>query len=142
MNAAAERRARPSAGNVFVIVGSVVLVALSIVAVVLFFRGGGDSSSIRHNAHQKPVSTTAMQVAVKIVDNDFEPAALTVKRGATITWQHNGTLPHDVTEDEGVFHSPYLTKGKEFEHTFDTQGTFYYHCSIHHIMTGSVTVTD
>jgi len=136
------RRPASRASNFFVIAGGVVLVALAIVAVVLIIRGGGDSPSVRHNAHQKPVVATASQVTVKIIDNDFEPSNLTVTKGTTVTWRSAGNLPHTVTEDRNAFASKPLTKTGTFEHTFDAVGTFYYYCIIHHIMTGSVTVTD
>jgi plastocyanin len=136
------RRPSSRAGSLFVIVGGALLVALAVVAVVLIFRGGGNSASVRHNAHQPPVVVTASQVTVKIIDNDFQPSNLTVKKGTTVTWRSAGNLPHTVTEDRNAFASKPLTKDATFEHRFDAVGTFYYYCIVHHIMTGSVTVTN
>jgi plastocyanin len=33
-----------------------------------------------------------------------------------------------------------MSNGQTFTHTFDTAGTFKYHCSIHPFMTGSIVV--
>jgi plastocyanin len=126
--------------NLLVTAGAVVLAALIVVAVVLIVRGGG--SDIQHDARQPTVVTDAMQVSVDVIDNDFRPANLTVKKGASVTWLFKGDLPHNVTEDSGAFASETLGKGATYERTFDSVGTFYYHCTIHHVMTGSVTVVQ
>jgi plastocyanin len=139
-----ESEARSGRGrwyNVVVTAGAVVLVALIVVAVVLIVRGGG-GSDIQHDARQPTVVTDALQVNVDVIDNDFRPANLTVKKGATVTWLFKGDLPHNVTEDSGAFASETLGKGATYERTFDSVGTFYYHCTIHHVMTGSVTVVE
>ena len=133
------RTARAGRGrwyNLLVIAGAVVLVALIVVAIVLIARGGG-GSAIQHDARQPTVVTDAPQVSVDVIDNDFRPANLTLRKGATVTWLFKGDLPHNVTEDSGVFASDTLGKGGTYERTFDTTGTFYYHCTIHHVMAAS-----
>jgi plastocyanin len=45
-----------------------------------------------------------------------------------------------VTSDEGKFASPTLKNEDYFEYTFDTIGTFNYHCTIHPGMNGTIIV--
>jgi plastocyanin len=79
--------------------------------------------------------------AVSIVDFAFQPASIEVPVGSTVTWTNTGAVPHTVTSDSGAFDSGQLSPGASFSQTFDTAGTFTYHCSIHPQMTGTVVVT-
>lgn len=78
--------------------------------------------------------------AVSIVDFAFAPAELTVSTGTEVTWKNDQAASHTVTGDDGEFDSANLAEGAEFSQTFDTAGTFTYHCEIHPTMTGTVTV--
>jgi plastocyanin len=80
--------------------------------------------------------------AVNIVDFAFDPAAVEVPVGGTVTWTNGGGAPHTATADDGSFDSRRLQPGESFSQTFGTAGTFPYHCDIHPQMTGTVTVTD
>jgi plastocyanin len=80
--------------------------------------------------------------AVNIVDFAFEPAAVEVPVGATVTWTNSGGAPHTATANDGAFASGTLQPGGSFSHTFATAGSFPYFCEIHPQMTGTVTVTD
>ena len=78
----------------------------------------------------------------------FEPASITVSAGTTVKWENKDTTLHTVTSgsaeagDSGkVFDSSYLGAGKEFEHKFDTAGTFDYYCTLHPFMKGKVVVS-
>jgi plastocyanin len=46
-----------------------------------------------------------------------------------------------VTADDASFTSDTIAGGATFSHTFDTAGTFAYHCTIHSQMKATVTVT-
>lgn len=76
----------------------------------------------------------------------FSPAAVRVDPGTTITWTWTGEGGvHDVTDRDGEFASDLVgDKGTTFEHTFDTEGVFYYVCSPHEAMgmKGAVVVGD
>ena len=78
---------------------------------------------------------------VEVFDNDFEPRDLTVNKGATVVWTFTGDLPHNVTDDRGAFASKTMTDG-EYSRTFDAAGIFYYYCTIHHGMQGTLTVRE
>jgi plastocyanin len=84
---------------------------------------------------------SAAPAAVSIIDLAFEPAALEVGAGATVTWTNDDSIPHTVTAREGDFNSGVLQSGGSFSQTFSEPGTFEYFCAIHPSMTGTVTVT-
>ena len=69
----------------------------------------------------------------------FDPKTVTIKVGQTVTWTNQDSATHTVTGDGGI-DSGDLPKGQSYSKTFDTAGTFNYHCSIHPSMTGQVIV--
>lgn len=78
--------------------------------------------------------------AVAIKDFSFGPVELTVKVGAKVTWTNQGNAAHTVTFDSGGVDSGSLQAGATFDHTFDTAGSFAYHCNFHSSMKGVVVV--
>jgi plastocyanin len=79
---------------------------------------------------------------------NFDPPSITVAAGSTVKWENKDSTLHTVTSgsaeagDSGkVFDSSYLAAGKEFEHKFDTAGTFDYYCTLHPFMKGKVVVS-
>ena len=97
-----------------------------------------------------PAASTAPSTAgggssgttVSIKDFSFDPAGLTAKVGQEVTWTNTGSAAHTVTFDAGGVDSGSLSAGSTFKHTFDTAGTFTYHCSIHSSMQATVTVSQ
>jgi plastocyanin len=87
-------------------------------------------------AEAAPVRTG--EVVVK--DNRFDPVAVEVPAGATVTWSfQDGAVPHDVVGDGWASGDP-ASKGT-FRHTFDRPGTYDYRCTLHGGMDGRVVVT-
>src|SRR6266508_4182387 len=83
----------------------------------------------------------AADAGVSIDDLAFSPATVVVQAGDTVTWTNQQTdVPHTVTADGGSFDSGTLNTGDTFQYTFDTAGTFPYHCAIHPTMHGTVEV--
>src|SRR3989338_7074227 len=70
--------------------------------------------------------------SVEIKGFAFNPGAITVAKGTTVTWTN---APVD-------FDSGRMSKGDTFSQTFDTAGTYEYYCSIHPNMKGKVIVTE
>ncbi len=85
-------------------------------------------------------SAAAAGSPVAIKDFSFQPGSISVAVGSTVTWTNQDTTGHTVTADDGSFDSGTLAPGATFSHTFDTAGTFTYHCNIHHSMTATITV--
>ena len=70
----------------------------------------------------------------------YEPAALDVLVGTTVTWKNDDSTNHTVTADEDAFSSGYVPPGGSFTFTFATQGHYAFHCTIHRFMRGTVDV--
>jgi plastocyanin len=68
----------------------------------------------------------------------FEPPAVQVEPGTTVTWHfEDGSVPHDVKADG--FASE-VSKSGTFQHRFDRPGTYRYRCTLHNGMVGRVIV--
>jgi plastocyanin len=78
---------------------------------------------------------------VTIVDFAYDPSALFVSPGETVTWYNAGGAPHTVDSDSEAFESPILDPGSDYRVTFDSAGFYTYHCDIHPNMHGIVVVT-
>ena len=71
----------------------------------------------------------------------FRPGTITINAGDSVTWTNSSDAPHTVTSDSGSeLASSELDEDQTFSHTFDSTGTFAYHCTIHDYMTGTVKV--
>jgi plastocyanin len=98
-------------------------------------------------------------VAVTIQDFSFSPATLTIKAGTSVKWTDNGPSAHTTTSDTGVWDSgtlsapsgggPYggSSAGGTYQFTFNTPGTYHYHCTLHPPSSypsflGTITVTQ
>jgi plastocyanin len=107
------------------------LPALAVV-VLAACSGGGDGAAA---ADATPVKTS--EVVAK--DTRFNPAAIEVPAGTTVTWKfQDGAVPHDVKGDG--FESKTQSSGS-YRHTFDTPGTYAYRCTLHSGMKGRVVVS-
>ena len=81
--------------------------------------------------------------AVSITNAGFQPNALTVKVGTTVTWTNNDSAAHSVTSDtSGVFDSGPINQAATFTFTFSQAGTFTYHSTSDTGWAGTVTVTQ
>ena len=76
---------------------------------------------------------------VTVDDNEFEPDAIEVPVGTTVTWRWSGDAEHNVVGDG--FESPVQEEG-DFSYAFTDSGTFDYRCTLHPLMRGEVVVTD
>jgi plastocyanin len=70
----------------------------------------------------------------------FSPSSITVSSGTTITWTNKDGMDHSVTSNTSIFDSGPISNNGTYSHTFNTAGTFPYHCMVHPDMTGTVTV--
>jgi amicyanin len=81
--------------------------------------------------------------AITIKNFAFDPPALSVKAGTTVTWTNQDSVPHTIASDTGSpvsFSSESLAPGSSYSFTFTQAGTYTYHCSIHPSMKGTVIV--
>lgn len=92
-----------------------------------------------------PTNTTPSTTNSVVIENfAFSPSSITVKKGTTVSWTNKDSATHTVTENDGQTgpNSGDLATGKSYSFTYNTVGTFKYHCSIHPNMVGTVTVTE
>ena len=74
----------------------------------------------------------------------FEPAAITIKAGATVTWTNDDHFTHSVQLlDGGLSGDPHvMAPGQAVTVTFPAAGTYHYQCHLHpQNMKGTVEVT-
>lgn len=94
------------------------------------------------------VAPTPPPITINIVDFQFSPGTITVPAGTRITWINRSTngVPHTTTSDisgtSNSWDSGILNPGSSFSRTFNTTGTFNYHCNVHGgaIMSGRIIV--
>jgi plastocyanin len=85
-------------------------------------------------------SVFAAEYSVEIVGFAFVPPELTIVEGDTVVWTNLDLVPHTATADDASWDSGTLNHGESWSHTFQTAGSWEYHCTIHPEMTGTVTV--
>jgi plastocyanin len=90
-----------------------------------------------------PAPTPAPAV-VEMGDHFFDPAQLTVKVGATVTWKSVGQSTHDLAARDGSFSLGAMSFGQTFSFTFTKAGRYPYVCMQHEGdgMLGEITVVD
>jgi plastocyanin len=89
-------------------------------ALILFAAGCGSSEST------KPVATTEVQMAKSY---RFEPKAIEIGAGDTVTWTNNDNFTHTVQVDGQEDHK--VERGASVSISFDTPGTYHYVCTLH-----------
>jgi plastocyanin len=108
---------------------ALLLAAVALAGLAACSSGSGDASDA------SPVSGVT---EVTMRNLKFEPKAIQVPVGTTVTWRFtDGSVPHNVSGDG--FASPTRSHGT-FTHRFDRAGTFDYRCTLHPGMTGRVVV--
>ncbi|KAA2283804.1 hypothetical protein E5N71_01245 [Candidatus Nitrosocosmicus sp. SS] len=92
--------------------------------------------------------------ASTLTDTAFNPNPVEISVGQTVVWTNDDAAFHTVTSgkvgeadagkafDSGLTGATALTsKGKTFEHTFDSAGEYPYFCTLHPGMVGTVVVS-
>jgi plastocyanin len=138
-----------------------------IVVAVIVIVAGGTFALVKHNDNKNkstastaytngttgvgkttptttPTPSASTASSVTISNFAFSSANITVKKGTAVTWTNKDAVAHTVVETDGQDgpKSQDLNQGQSYSFTYNTAGTFKYHCSIHAQMTGTVTVTD
>lgn len=70
----------------------------------------------------------------------FSPSSITIGRGGRVAFSNSSSAPHTFTADRGVFDSGVVNPGGGFSFTFQSAGTYAYHCNIHSYMHGTIIV--
>lgn len=97
--------------------------------------GGGGGAGGGGGGGGNPVPTTS----VTVQDNVFSPAAISVARGASVTFTWNGSQLHNVTwVSGGLANSPTQTSGTHQVTMPSTTGELVYFCTIHGSASGGM----
>jgi len=119
--------------------------AAALLAVAACGGGGGNgptgsTTSSYPGSPSDPTNTTANSVNAT-TSSTFDPAALTVAKGTTVTFTF-ASVTHNVTFDavSGAPANIPSTSGASVTRTFSTAGSFGYQCTLHGGMRGTVTV--
>ncbi len=71
----------------------------------------------------------------------FQPGMTTVTAGDSVMWQNASDAPHTVTSDgAGPLGGDIAADSGSYSFTFETAGSYAYHCNIHPAMQGTVVV--
>ena len=114
-----------------------IIVILATTLLTLSFAGCGGGNK---PAQSTTAGTTATGFNVTMSNFAFSPSTLTVSVGTAVTWTNKDSTTHTVTSDTGVFSSGGMSQNATYSYTFNTAGTFKYHCTIHTYMTGTIIV--
>lgn len=88
-----------------------------------------------------PSSSVAIPAgAASLANKAYSPDNVSVAVGATVTWMNSDSIAHTSTSDTNGWNSGVVAPGGQFSFTFQTAGTFPYHCAIHPGMVGTVVV--
>jgi plastocyanin len=116
--------------------------------------GGGSTTGTDGGGRNPPPPPPPPPPAntITVRNNAFMPANLTVKPGASVTWNWNTCsggdgygngetcVPHSVVLDDGSATSIVQSTGR-YSHQFATAGAYTYHCSVHGAgMSGKIVV--
>ena len=107
-----------------------VSIAMAAGPVALLLAGCGGSGT------SAPVATDQVTMAKSYV---FEPDAIVVDAGTTVTWTNDDNFTHTVQVDGQSDHR--VDRGKSVSIRFDKPGTYHYVCTLHRKdMSGEVVV--
>ena len=84
----------------------------------------------------------AQTVDVDIVSFTFSPDPVNITTGTTVRWTNQDAVSHTSTSDGAVWNSGTLNNGQQFSYTFNTPGSYPYHCNFHPAMLGTINVSD
>ena len=88
-----------------------------------------------------PSSAITIPMGAEVLGNRaFNPADLEIAAGTTVTWTNTDNVSHTSTSNASGWDSGIISPGRQFSFTYQTAGTFPYHCAIHPGMVGTVTV--
>lgn len=102
---------------------------------------------VLRNSGQSAQDPAIGEVSVHMSGSKFVPETVTVKKGTKVTWVNDDSMQHNVVADEAItgglpLQNNLLNKGASYSFTFDTVGTFDYHCVPHPFMTAKIVVVQ
>src|SRR5262245_32554206 len=121
------------------------LFGLAVVVLMVAGACGGDSLASPTPTPSPAPSGSSSSVTIpvgaeRLTTTAFSPDLADINVGTTITWTNRDAVAHTSTSDTRGWDSGIVAPGGQFSFTFQTAGTFSYHCAIHPGMIGTVVV--
>lgn len=98
---------------------------------------GSSQNAADDTAHTATDQTQTTAVAVDMKNITFSPERIKIKKGTTVTWTNQDVIRHNVVASDAgnsgglPTENDLLDKGGTYSFTFNTVGTFAYHCTPH-----------
>jgi plastocyanin len=105
-------------------------------ALLILFAGGCSPDSSSPNQPANPSTSNTISIA----NFAFTPSSKTVALHSTVIWSNNDNATHTATSDAGLWNTGDISSGSSKQITFDSVGTFNYHCTHHSSMKASIIV--
>lgn len=116
-----------------------IIAVLTLVLVVSSISGCGSPQQTGDGA--PTIASSQNSNSIAIINFAFSPPTLTINKGDTVVWTNQDSASHRILSDSGTeIDSVVLSTGATYTHTFNSAGTFDYHCSIHTSMKGRIVV--
>ncbi len=77
---------------------------------------------------------------VTISTSQFSPGSVVINLGDAVKWVNNDAFAHTTSSDQNGLWDKTLGHAAVFTRTFNSEGSFSYHCNIHPSMTATVVV--
>jgi plastocyanin len=92
-------------------------------------------------ARAAAASPAGRPIQIQMKNFAFDPPALTIKAGQTLTWTNDDVVPHTATADGKTWDSGQMAPGRSYTVTVTKPGTYEYTCSNHPFMRAKVIAT-
>jgi plastocyanin len=104
------------------------VVPVAVAAALVLAACGSNGSGAPFEVPGEPVATDRVDLPRSY---RFEPAAIEIEAGTTVTWTNHDQFPHTVHLLDGSEVDEPVAIGESVEITFEETGTIYYDCSLH-----------
>jgi len=118
-----------------------ILIAPAFLFLFIFLNSCMNTNNPMYTNTSNNTSGTPGANEVFIQGMAFSPTTLNVTAGTVVKWTNKDALVHTVTSDSTLFDSGNIAVNGVYSYTFNSAGTFTYHCKIHPTMKGTVVVT-
>ena len=110
---------------------------IALFLLILILSGCDSTKKIDVNDRQ----VNQNEKTIEISGFAFSAKELTIKQGETVTWVNRDSVKHSIISDEGIeLKSDLFSTSEIFSHTFNSKGTFDYHCGAHPNMNAKIIV--
>ena len=103
--------------------------------------GANGTSGTEQNTTTSILPRTPQTYSINIENFAFSQMEIRIKKGDKVVWTNKDSVSHTITSDSASeLNSGFLGGGESYSHTFNTAGTFNYHCTPHPYMKAKVIV--